>query len=126
MPSEPIITIIESNARLATLLRQPWAHKPGAGTSNQDLSAVLSHLPEISGIIEKAGAALRALMPIEDLDRESKLNVDLYAKNLQNLKAVLMPILASAQACRESLLRKRADARETLRWLSALKMTEAE
>ncbi|HZT71887.1 MAG TPA: hypothetical protein VFC10_19345 [Terriglobia bacterium] len=99
---------------------------PGAGTSNQDLSAVLSHLPEISGIIEKAGAALRALMPIGDLDRESKLNVDLYAKNLQNLKAVLMPILASAQARRESLLRKRADARETLRWLSALKMTEAE
>jgi|SRR5579875_74938 hypothetical protein len=126
MPPESVRTIIEANARLSTLLRRTCSQNSGAGSANQHLSAIQACLPEIAGIIEKAGEALTTLMPIEDLDRESKLNVEQYARNLHSLKAILLPVLASAQARRESLLGNTAAVRGTLQWLSALKMTEAE
>ncbi|MEJ2006652.1 MAG: hypothetical protein P8Z30_00600 [Acidobacteriota bacterium] len=126
MSPESLKTIISANAALSGFLRRVSAASAGNGHPDNILPAILDGLPEIAATIEKAGFVVTPSVLSENLDRESKTQIDLYTENLRKLKSLLSRLLDSAEARRNQLADGTGKLRDTMSWLRTLKATETD
>lgn len=124
MLSEPLRIIAEANAEIAGFLDRALAEGLGPGDPGKVLSAIEPQLPAIAATLGKAGAALASSVRGETRDRESRLQIDLYTQNLQRLRELLPPLLASAELQHRRLATGADEVRETTAWFRALQSTE--
>lgn len=122
MSPESLKTIAAANAEIAEFLDRALAE--GRGNSARTLSAIEAQLPAIAATLEKAGVALGPSIRTETLDHESRLQVELYIRNLKQLRELLPPLLASAEVQRRRLATGAGKVREAIAWLRALQSTE--
>lgn len=126
MLSEPLRIIAEANAEIAGFLDRALAEGLGCSDPGKALSAIEPQLPAIAAILGKAGDALASSIRGETRDRESRLQIDLYTRNLQRLRELLPPLLASAELQHRRLATGAGNVRETIAWLRALQSTKVD
>lgn len=126
MSPESLTIVASANARLSSFLHHASSHDSGHIDPGDILSMIESELPAIASILEEAGRAIGSTGLSENLDEETRVQVNLYARNLQELKNLLTPILASAQARRQRLAENTQEIHETQSWLSTLNLTESD
>lgn len=126
MLSESLKIIAEANAEIAGFLDRAMAEGLDRGDPAGALVAIEPQLPAIAATLEKAGAALGPSIRSETLDAESKLQIELYTQNLQRLRELLLPLLASAEVQHRRLATGAGKVRETIAWLRALQSTKVD
>jgi hypothetical protein len=127
MSPESLKIIASANAELCSFLNQASANGHGRGVPPDDaLAAIAAQLPAIAATIQKAGRAIGPSIHSENLDRESRSQIDLYAQSLQKLKTLLSPLLVQAEARRQQLAHITGKIHETLSWFNSLKLTETD
>lgn len=124
MSPESLKTIAAANAEIARFLNLALAEGLGGNNPAKALSAVEAQLPAIAATLEKAGGVLGPSIRTEALDHESRLQVELYTRNLQRLRELLPPLIASAEVQRRRLATGAGKIREAIAWLRALQSTE--
>lgn len=123
MSDDALKIILSANAEISAFLKQFPADGPTHHDPDGLLSVIDTRLPSIAATISKAGFAIGPLVLSDNLDQESRAQLDLYTENLRKLKALLSPLLVIAEERRKQLADNAGKARETLSWLSTLRST---
>lgn len=118
---ESLRIIASANTELSSLL----SHASEKNSRDADkLLAIEPQLPAIAATIEKAGHAIGSSGLSQDLDQETRVQIDLYVQNLQKLKTLLGQLLSAAQARRRHLAGCTLRIREAQSWLGTLNLTK--
>lgn len=126
MPSESIKIIAAANAEISTFLSCAAANNSRPNHSDHPWPAITTDLPAIAAAIEKAGVAIRTLISSENLDSNTRAQLDLYVKNLQSLRGLLSRLLVTTEEQRKQLADKTGRAHEMKSWLNTLQSTKCD
>lgn len=126
MSPESLTVITSANAKLSRFLHHASEYSSTHANQTNMLSRIESELPAITLIIEEAGRAIGSSELSKNIDEVARSQIDRYARNLRELKALLLPVLASAQAKRQHLAENTQKVHEIQSWLGTLTLTKME
>lgn len=123
MSPESLKIIASANVALSRFIRQASVDSMGQGMADDVSLAIETHLSSIATTLEEASRSIGPAKLSENLDSESRAQIDLYTQNLRTLKSLMSPLLASAEARRKHLRKSIGAFRQTMSWLNTLKST---
>jgi len=126
MSPHPLTTITAANEKLSSFLRHASQHAPLDAIQGDAMSAIEAELPAVASVVEEAAPAVRTLTLSHNLNPEGRSQIDLYSRNLQALKTLLLSLLASAQEKRKRLTENTDKIHEAQSWLNTLGLTKTD
>ena len=126
MSSDPLTIITAANAKLSSFLLRTTKDAPLDANQGEALSVIQRELTAVASIVEEAGHAVRTIKLSQSINQEETAQIDFYARNLQELKILLLPLLASAQEKRRRMAENTEKIHEAQSWLNTLGLTKTE
>jgi hypothetical protein len=126
MIPEPIRRVRAANGEISGFLAQVADPFLAKGEAAAPLDEVQRQLEALAVTLETAGQSLGTPPSLDNLDAESRDEVNLYAAHLERLKNFLVALQTYAEGRREQLITGSRKISDALAWSDTLKLTTRE